>query len=211
MAPFKIALIDDHQIVLDGLKAMTDTDSRFTIVISTTSPERLLQQLKIAQPDILITDMLMPEMSGIELAKRARSIAGKELKIVGLSMSNDLPQLRAAMTEIELSGYLLKTISKDDFLFALSAIANGESYFTDNMYEYLTQAQSNGHSSEILTRRELEIVKLIALEYNNRKISETLFISERTVETHRKNIFRKTNTHTAVGLLQFLRSKGIIE
>ncbi len=211
MAPFKIALIDDHQIVLDGLKAMTDTDSRFTIVISTTSPERLLQQLKIAQPDILITDMLMPEMSGIELAKRARSIAGKELKIVGLSMSNDLPQLRAAMTEIELSGYLLKTISKDDFLFALSAIANGESYFTDNMYEYLTQAQSNGHSSEILTRRELEIVKLIALEYNNRKISETLFISERTVETHRKNIFRKTNTHTAVGLLQFLRTKNIVE
>lgn len=211
MAPFKIALIDDHQIVLDGLKAMIDTDSRFTIVISTTSPERLLQQLTLAQPDILITDMLMPEMSGIELAKRARSIAGKELKIVGLSMSNDLPQLRAAMEEIELSGYLLKTISKDDFLFALSAIANGESYFTDNMYEYLTQTQSNGHSSEILTRRELEIVKLIALEYNNRKISESLFISERTVETHRKNIFRKTNTHTAVGLLQFLRSKRIIE
>lgn len=211
MAPFKIALIDDHKIVLDGLKAMIDTDSRFTIVISTTSPERLLQQLTIAQPDILITDMLMPEMSGIELAKRARSIAGKELKIVGLSMSNDLPQLRAAMEEIELSGYLLKTISKDDFLFALSAIANGESYFTDNMYEYLTQALSNGHSSEILTRREFEIVKLIALEYNNRKISESLFISERTVETHRKNIFRKTNTHTAVGLLQFLRSKRIIE
>jgi two-component system nitrate/nitrite response regulator NarL len=209
MPTIKIALIDDHQIVLDGLKAMLATDKRFEIVASTTHPQELLQVLPFINADILITDMLMPEMSGLELAKKARAIIGEALKIVALSMSKDLPQLRNVVETIQLSGYILKTISKEDFIFALSSIAAGERYFSDSVYEYLYNTPTK-EREQLLTRREMEIVELIAKEFNNKQIAEKLFISERTVETHRKNIYRKTNTHTVIGLLQYLRSQRII-
>ncbi|MBL7752148.1 MAG: response regulator transcription factor [Chitinophagaceae bacterium] len=200
----KVALVDDHQIVIDGLLSLLKGTDSVELVFSTTKPEEVIGLLQLHPVDILLTDIMMPVIPGNELAKKVR----KEfplLRILALSMSGQGELVNEMITESDISGYVLKNIGKQELVTALEKIAAGGIYFSEEVIRELKNSDRRKRQAEEahLTEREIEIIRLIEKEYNNRQIADALFISERTVETHRKNIFRKTNTNSVIGLVKF--------
>ena len=201
----KLFIVDDHQMLLDGLKALLRYEKRFELIGEANRAAHALELMSMNQPDILITDINMPEMSGVELTKIVKQKYPK-VNVLALSMFGERSTI-SEMLEAGISGYILKNTGKEELIQALLKIYEGGLFFSDEITSEMMK--SIAQKSEIkgdtihLTQRELEIVKLIAAEKSNLQIAEILFISERTVETHRKNIFKKTNTKGVVGLLNY--------
>lgn len=207
----KIAIADDHQIVIDGLHSLLKGFDRYTILIETTKPETMLERLKQEPADILLTDIMMPGMNGIELAKQIR----KEfpgMKIIALSMNGEGSIVNQMIEESDINGYLLKNIGQTEFIQALDKVSNGGIYFSEEVLQEMLTASERKKTAEEnkLTKREIEIIRLIEKEYTNKDIAEELFLSERTVETHRKNIFRKTKTNSLIGLIKYAYEHKLI-
>lgn len=200
----KVALVDDHQIVIDGLLSLLKGTDSVELVFSTTAPEEVLGLLQVHEVDILITDVMMPVLPGNELARLARK-AFPQLRILALSMSGQGDLVNEMINEADIAGYVLKNIGKQELIMALEKIAAGGIYFGEEVIRELKASDQRKKQAEEahLTEREIEIIRLIEKEYNNRQIADALFISERTVETHRKNIFRKTNTGSVIGLVKY--------
>lgn len=208
---YKIAIVDDHQIVIDGLRSLLKGYNQFEIVIESNHPETILSLLKKQQIDILLTDVMMPVLTGVELAKQVKN-EFPSIKIIALSMNGEGSLVNQMIEESDISGYLLKNIGQTEFINALNKIAEGGIYFSDEVLQEMLKASERKQVSDDnkLTNRETEIVRLIEKEYSNKKIAEELFLSERTVETHRKNIFRKTKTNSVIGLIKYAYEHKLI-
>ncbi len=207
----KIAIVDDHQIVIDGIEALLRDHELIKVISNSTSAKTMLEKLQDISIDVLLTDIMMPEMNGQVFAKAVKNTFPK-IKILALSMSGQSEIVNEMINEAHISGYVLKNICKKELIEAILKIANGGVYFSDEILRELTNSKDSQKELENvgLTLRELEIVKLMEKENTNKRISEILFISERTVETHRKNIFRKTNTCSVLGLIKFAYQHKII-
>lgn len=206
----KIYLVDDHQMLIDGLKALLYGEESYFVIGENTNPEKAIEEIKEYQPDIVLTDISMPVIDGIELTKRVKKALPKT-KIIALSMFGEVDTIKEMMAA-NADGYILKNTGKKELLTALNQVAIGNTFYSEEVNQQL-QNSSNSEEvkSSILSAREIEIVELIAKEYTNAKIAETLFISERTVETHRKNIFRKTDTKSVIGLIKYCVDKKLIK
>lgn len=211
-APVKIAIVDDHQIVIDGLKSLLSKSDHFRVTLSSTTAEDMLLQLATHEVDILITDIMMPEMDGTELARQVKK-RFPHIKIMALSMNGQAAAVNQMIKESDISGYMLKNIGQLELLQALQKIASGSVYFSKEILDEMIKAEDPKLKDDNckLTQREIEIIRLIEKEKNNKDIATTLFISERTVETHRKNIFRKVKTSSLLGLVKYAYEHNIIE
>lgn len=211
MGSIKLILIDDHQIVLDGLLALLKDIPDFDIILSTTHPVEVFETMKHNLPDVLLTDVMMPEMTGQELAQKVHRLY-PSVKILALSMSGVGDVVDEMINNAEINGYVLKNIGKDELSTAIRKIAAGGIYFSDEVLLALEKTSNLKKETEQvqLTTREIEIIKLIEKEFSNKEIADKLFISERTVETHRKNIFRKTQTSGVLGLIKFAYEHKLI-
>lgn len=196
--------MDDHQIVIDGLRALLTGHPGIRLAFATTDPGTVIQKIKESPINILLTDIMMPGMTGIELAKLVKE-KYPAIRILALSMSGQGDQVNQLVNEADIAGYVLKNIGKQELVTAIEKIAGGGIYFSNKIIEELcrTSERKKKVMEAHLTGREIEIISLIEKEYNNKQIAEALFISERTVETHRKNIFRKTNTNSVIGLVKY--------
>jgi DNA-binding NarL/FixJ family response regulator len=206
-----LAIVDDHQIVIDGLRSLLKGHEQYEIVLESNRPETILEKLQKQPVDILLTDVMMPVMTGVELAKQIRK-EFPSIKIIALSMNGEGSLVNQMIEESDISGYLLKNIRQTEFLTALHKIADGGIYFSEEVLaEMLKTSERKKEAEEFkLTSREIEIVRLIEKEYSNKKIAVELFLSERTVETHRKNIFRKTKTNSLIGLIKYAYEHKLI-
>jgi DNA-binding NarL/FixJ family response regulator len=209
--PIGIFIVDDHQIVIDGLKSLLEGDAGFSIIGSTTHPDQAAALIAGKPVDILLTDVMMPGMNGQELARTIRK-KFPAIKILALSMSGQGDVVDEMINEADINGYVLKNIGREELSTAIRKIAAGGIYYSE---EVLLELERQSHKKKTteecqLTIREVEIVKLIEEELNNKEIADRLFISERTVETHRKNIFRKTGTSSVIGLIKYAYEHGII-
>ena len=206
MAKGKILLgiVDDHQIVIDGLKSLLQGHDRFNVVIECTQPMQMVELIKKKPINILLTDVMMPGMNGAELSKAVHK-QFPDIKILALSMSGQGDLVNQMIDDSDICGYVLKNIGKQELVKALEKIAGGGIYFSEEVLQEMTKASERKKINEEvhLTAREIEIIRLIEKEFSNKQIAEHLFLSERTVETHRKNIFRKTNTASVIGLIKF--------
>lgn len=206
-ASIKLLIVDDHRIVLDGLKSLFDKDSQFEIIGVANTAEEALRFLQDAQPDILLTDYSLPGLTGLELA-----VVVKEkyplVKRVILSMHDEGLLVKQVLKE-GVDGYLLKSIQQSELKLALFQIMDGFPYISPEITRMML-AKMNEKPGELLSERERQVLNLIAKEFSNKQIAEQLFISERTVETHRKNIFRKTNTTSLVGLIKYAFANKLI-
>lgn len=207
----KIAILDDHQIVIDGLRLLLKDQANLEVVAEFTHGEKLLNEISSLPIDLLITDIMMPGMDGFEVAKQARALL-PNLFIIALSMNGEGPLADKMIHEAGVNGYLLKTADKHELLQAINSVTSGETYFSKEIVEELKHyAVLKKQNEEIhLTAREIEIIQCIANDLSNKQIADQLFISERTVETHRKNIFRKVDIHSVVGLIDFAKKRKII-
>ncbi len=203
----RLLIVDDHQMLLDGIRALLQDENQFEIIAEAHNGTQALSILKENEIDIVLTDINMPEMDGITLAQKIHSDFPKS-KIIALSMFSERQTIRE-MVDAGVSGYILKNTGKEELVSALTKIAAGGLYFGDEVTNEMMRMMNEPEKSDEkqnqinLTIREREILKLISKEYSNSQIANELFISERTVETHRKNIFRKTNTKSIVGLIKY--------
>ncbi len=206
-----LAIVDDHQIVIDGLKSLLQGHDYFKVVIESTLPQEMLALLEKKPVDILLTDIMMPVLNGAELAKLVRN-KFPEIKILALSMSGQGDLVNKMIDDADISGYVLKNIGKQELIKALEKISKGGIYFSEEVLHEMTKASEmkKENVEAHLTAREIEIIKLIEKELSNKQIAEKLFLSERTVETHRKNIFRKTQTNSVIGLIKYAYEHSLI-
>jgi DNA-binding NarL/FixJ family response regulator len=206
----RIAIADDHQIVIDGLKLLLSHHDHFVIVAEATNGRDMLEILNHTKVDILMVDVMMPEMDGYELSMRVRK-EHPEVKILALSMNSEGLYIDKMIENARINGYLLKTTGKDELILAIETIMEGNDYFTPDVLTELNSFRKIKKENQLmnLTARELEIIGCMRRNLTNKQIADQLFISERTVETHRKNIFRKTNTHSVLSLMDFLKRQKI--
>lgn len=212
MNPSKIrlALVDDHRVLLDGLITMFTQDVAFEVMYSATSAEGLIRQFKPYEyPDILITDFTLPGLTGLELSIEMKRLS-PETKVALLSMHDEVAFVRDAL-KAGIDGYILKNIDHAELKAAIKEIFSGNAYVSPEVARMLlNDLKENDEESSQLSDREKEVLRLITQELSNRQIAEKLFISERTVETHRKNIFRKTKTTNIVGLIKATIERKLI-
>jgi DNA-binding NarL/FixJ family response regulator len=204
----RILLVDDHAILLDGIKNLLEKEEGLTVAGLAESAEKALEFLKTNDVDIVITDFHMPGMDGLSLVNTIRRIQPK-IKTIILSM-HDETHLVKEILKAGVNGYVLKKDTHKELLNAIDEVRNGRVYLSSDINKILITNLQNPDEGRLLTDREREILKLIAREYSNKQIAEELFISERTVETHRKNIFKKTATSSLVGLIKFAYANNLI-
>ena len=208
MPAIRIVLVDDHQIILDGLSMLLDQDPSFDVIASFSHPEKALAFLSVQEPDVLLTDYSLPDFNGLELIKKAKAIH-PAMKAALLSMHDEPAIVREAI-KLGVNGYLLKNIQQIELKEAIRKIYGGLIYVSAEITTQLIQQSNTYQNESALTERELEVLKLITKENSNRQIAEKMHISERTVETHRKNIFRKTSTTSLVGLVKYAFANNLI-
>jgi DNA-binding NarL/FixJ family response regulator len=202
----QLMIVDDHQMLIDGLKSMLRKEKSIQIVAMANNGLEALKILRSgAEINFIITDINMPEISGTELAKIVKT-EFPEIKILVLSMFNDSAIVSEIMN-VEAEGYILKNAGKQELISAIYKIANNGTYYSSEVISELMkdfkQTKIITENNKSLSQREIEILKLIVQENTTNQIAEKLFISPRTVDTHRKNILQKTNTKTLVGLIKF--------
>ena len=205
MKKHSVLLVDDHPILLEGMKNLIRDP--FEVTHTATSGLAALDYIKSAEFDLLITDYEMPGITGLELVKAAR-IAQPEIKIIVLSMHDD-PAVVKELLRSGVSGYILKKDTYKNLTDALQKVMEGKRFLSDEVAELLINLPEEEERG-VLTSREIEILKLITKEFNSRQIAEVLFISERTVETHRKNILKKTGATNLVGLVKYAYANNLV-
>lgn len=214
MSKIRIVVADDHHILLDGLRALLQKQKDVEIVGLYNNGRQVYEALNSLDVDVALLDINMPEMDGHELTLKIKK-EYPHINVIILSMHDDAGHI-IELIDAGASGYLLKNVTDKELLDAIKTVASGRLYFSAEVSEKITavamqQQRKTDEVPEIkLTDRELEILKLISKEYSNAQIAETLFISERTVETHRKNMLRKTNNKTILGLLKYAIENQII-
>ncbi len=215
MKKLRLIIADDHHILLDGLKAMLRKQKDIDVAGTFDNGQLLYDALPgLEGIDLALIDINMPGLNGHELAMKMKE-SHPHIPIIVLSMYDDGGHIME-MIEAGVSGYLLKNANDAELMQAIHTVAAGRMYFSEevgNKIAALANAREQKKAAPEephLTEREMEILTLIAQEYSNAKIGETLFISERTVETHRKNMMRKTGHKTIVGLLRYAMDKKLV-
>ena len=206
-----LGIVDDHQIVIDGLKSLLHGHEQFEVSIECTQSTQMVSLIEKTPIDILMTDVMMPGLNGAELSKIVHQ-KFPEIKILALSMSGQGDLVNQMIDDADISGYVLKNIGKQELVKALEKISAGGIYFSEEVLHEMSRASDikKENVEAHLTAREIEIIQLIEKELSNKQIAERLFLSERTVETHRKNIFRKTNTSSVIGLVKYAYEHKLI-
>ena len=205
MHKMKLFIVDDHKMFLEGIQSILEDVDTIDIVATAKNGEEALKLLKSITPDILITDIDMPIIDGIELTKTIRS-QDLDIKIIALS-SHYKSSVIGSAVQAGINGYILKNTGKAELIKALETVYNGENYFSENirkiMMDSLFNAKETKKNKVNLSEREKEILLLIVQEKSTKKIAEQLFISSNTVETHRKNLMRKIGAKNMIGLAKY--------
>lgn len=215
--PIKVMIVDDHQLMIQGLKSLLEDEEDIAFVSGANSMAETLLFLENNPIDVILMDINMPDGSGIEATEKIKE-KYPDIKIVALTMHDDI-SIITRMIKAGASGYILKKTNMNEVIEAIRIVFNNGKYLSintqhiimDNLSSPVEQSGQKEDNKPSLSSREIEVLNLVAKEYTNEQIAEKLFISERTVEAHRRNIFIKTKTKTLVGLIKYAINKGLIE
>lgn len=215
MAKTRILIVDDHKIIREGIRSMLSDVNFIEFIGEAENGQIAIELLKTMTPDIILADINMPGMSGIEFT---RETIGKypQMKIIGVSMHNDESHIRA-MIEAGASGYILKNSGKEELVNALETVSRGSTYFSEEVKEsimnsLLHKSPRDQSGAEVgLSDRELEVLELIAKEFTNNEIAEKLFLSPRTVDAHRRNLLEKTGSRNTAGLVRYAIEHNLLK
>jgi DNA-binding NarL/FixJ family response regulator len=217
MEPIKVLIVDDHQLMIEGLKSLLEDEEDISFCWGANSMQEALDYLSENSVDVILMDINMPGGSGIEATMRIKALYPKT-KVIGLTMHNDI-SIITRMIEAGASGYILKRTKMNEVIEAIRVVYGNEKYLGRDTQQIIMNNLSSPHDifdqgkdlKPVLSTREHEVLNLIAQEFNTSQIAEKLFISERTVEAHRRNIFIKTQTKTIVGLMKYAIERGLIQ
>ncbi|MEZ5196019.1 MAG: response regulator transcription factor [Bacteroidales bacterium] len=216
MDTIKVLIADDHQIIIDGLKSLINAEKNIELVGEASNGKEAIDLLKIINADVVLLDINMPVLNGIETMKCIKSDF-PDIKVIILSMHNESSLIKN-LIELGTDGYLIKNCDQDELREAIYKVGSGQKYFSSEVTLSLLN-KTSGIKSAIgddptlasLTDREIEILKLITRGLTNKEIGEKLFISHRTVDTHRTNLMKKLEVNNIAGLIRFAIRNGFIE
>lgn len=216
MEEINVFVVDDHQIFLDGIVSLLYDEPNIKIAGTAHNGKEAIDRIKSTKVDVVLMDINMPEMDGIEATKQLKKI-NPDIKILMLTMHSEARFIKECL-EIGAKGYVMKNISKDDLLKAIETVNQDKSYLDQDSQEKLISAISNADEDDRnydelaaqITQREMEILQLIALGLTSQDIANKLFISKNTVETHRKNMLAKLNVNNTAALLKIAYKKGLV-
>ena len=206
-----IAIAEDHQMLIDGIKSFFEYDEDMNIIGTVNNGEDLVKLVSLKQPKLVITDIRMPKMDGIEATKRIKK-QFPHIRVLAMTMF-DQPNAIKQMLDAGATGYILKNSGIKMLSEAIVTVASGETFFDPNvafnfMNEYINENVTIGKSDKIvLSNREKEILNLIATGKTSKEIADTLFIAKTTVDTHRKNMIRKLDLSSGNELVKYAIDK----
>ncbi|MBN1185906.1 MAG: response regulator transcription factor [Bacteroidales bacterium] len=209
----KLAIVDDYEIFRQGLQVMLKKIKCVQIIDSCESGLSFLEKLPLSDPDIVLMDIKMPGIDGIETTRRALTIK-PSLKVVALSTFGEEEHLHG-MINAGACGFLLKNITGEKLEFALKTIIQGNQYYSEELLQFFTKrfinAEEKPQDDFRLTKRELEVLEMVAQGCSNQEIADKLFISIRTVDGHKNNLIVKTGSRNVVDLLIYAIKSGILK
>jgi len=208
-----IVIIDDHNIIIEGIEMLLSLETNINILKTYNDGNAFLSDLRanIIKPEIILMDLMMPTINGFECSKILRQ-EFPDLKIIILSMNCDDKVIYELINTVGITGYLSKKITRKELVSALEDVRLGYIHLSDEAETAMRSFQKKiiEYPEIKLSSREKEIVQLMIKGLLNREIAEQLFISESTVETHRKNIYRKTDTHSVPKLIQIVNDLNLL-
>jgi len=205
----RVLLVDDHMLVLDGLQARLELEADINIVGTAANGLEALEKAKVLSPDLVLMDVSMPILNGLEATKRFRN-EQQNIKILMLSMHYDKEYILSVI-QAGANGYVLKDVSSEELIQAINTVYQGGTYFSSKATDLLFgQFSSAPQEEESLTPRESAVLAEVANGLSNKEIAQRLNISVRTVETHRQNIKRKLDIHSSAGLVKYAIEHNLI-
>ncbi|GAC1519992.1 MAG: response regulator transcription factor [Herpetosiphon sp.] len=213
MSEVRILLVDDHAVLRDGVRMVLEAHPGFTVVGTAENGEGAVELAITLLPDVAVLDVAMPGMNGLEATRLIRARA-PATQVVILSMYEGEEYLREAL-QAGASAYILKRAAAKELVTAIEAVQRGESYLDPALTrtlitDYVRKVERPDASSEVLTDRELEVLKLVAEGMTNRQIAQQLMISIKTVQSHRANLLDKLNLHDRTELVRYAIRRGLI-
>jgi DNA-binding NarL/FixJ family response regulator len=203
-----VAIVDDHQLFRSGLQFILESEPDIEVVIEASNGKQFLSFLDSIVPNVVLMDINMPEMDGIEASRRAIE-KFPDLHILVLSMYSDIDYYNT-MIDIGVKGFILKDIENKELGTAIRKIHNGGNYFSQELLLRLIKNKPDGTQIE-LTKREKEVLELICQGFSNQEISDKLYISQRTVERHRSSLLEKTNSKNSISLVIYSIKNNLIK
>ena len=213
-----VHIADDHQILIDGVKAVLNIEPDIEVIGFSLNGSQVVEWFAENKADVLILDINMPELDGIEVLKRLKDLEDKP-EIIVLSSYDDVKLVKEVL-QMGAKGFVPKKSAGEHIVKAVYKVASGDQYFTDDVKEKMMQTLLNGQVKNTgsqdgvlissLTKREVQVLKLVAQQYSTREIGDELHISESTVETHRKNLMKKVKVKNSVGLAIFALKNEVI-
>jgi DNA-binding NarL/FixJ family response regulator len=195
----RVVIADDHAIIRDGLRSLISSAKDFEIVGEAEDGRQAVESVETLKPDLVLTDLSMPEMDGIDLIKAVKKCSPRT-KVVALTVHRGEEFILATL-KAGADGYILKDASYGELMMAIRSVLKGKRYISPEI---------SGNLTEGLTPKEREVLKLIAEGYTNQKIADTLYISTHTVETHRQHLMGKLDVHNTAALIARAIEKGLV-
>lgn len=208
MSKINVLLTDDHQLIIDGLKSLLKDQEDINVSAEANNGREALRILSFLPIDVVLMDIDMPVMNGIETLKEIKKHY-PHVKVIILSMHNEAGMIKS-LIDLGANGYLLKSCTQDEVVSAIRKVAAGQSCFSTDVTMALLNPTHPEQKAEILTERETEILKLIAAGFSNKEVGDKLFISHRTVDTHRTNLMKKLSVNNIAGLISYAIKNGIV-
>lgn len=215
MNKINILVADDHEVMRDGITStLIEEEIVNTIYEASNGKETLATCQAHDDIDIVLLDISMPDMDGIEAASRIKE-EHPNIEVIAFSMLDDIEFIRK-MLKAGASGYVLKNAGRSDLVQAIRNVSKGNPFYSNDVTMRIMKGISSSESPKIenspisLTDREIEILQLIAQEYTNQEIADKLYISKRTVDTHRTNLLQKTNSKNTAGLVRYAIRNNLI-
>jgi two-component system, NarL family, response regulator NreC len=227
METIRVMLVDDHDVVRAGLKAYLETQEGILVVAEADSGEVAIRTVQQAQPQVVVMDITMPGMDGLEATRRLKELY-PECKVLALTVHAD-QQYFFEMLSAGAVGYVTKQVAAEELVAAVRAVAHGHVYLQPALAVWLlddyrrllaqlpedthdgTGKDTPGHSLDVLSKRELQVLEAVAEGYTTSQIGEQLGISPKTVARHRERMLKKLNLHSSTALVSFAIRSGLID
>ena len=209
----RVLLVDDHKIIREGLRALIENQSDMQVVAESPDGRTAVQLSQQLSPDVVIMDIAMPDLNGIE-ATRQITASSSSVKVIALSMRSDR-RFVAEMLKAGASGYLLKDCAFEDLVRAIRAVIEDQTYLSPGVADVVVEdyihrlSETDVSAFSILSAREREVLQLLAEGGTTKEIASHLHVSVKTVETHRRNIMKKLDIHSMAGLTKYAVREGL--
>jgi len=215
MAKYKILIADDHAMIRDGIKSLLKQNKEYVVMGEAVNGVEAVEKYRTMHPDLIILDISMPEMNGMEASKKILE-SDVDARIIMLSMHDDEEYISKCI-EQGVKGFVVKDESGKELDYAIRSVLEGKNYFSNhvqqvivNKYTHAAAKRKQKETEVKLTTREIEIVKLISEGLTSQEMADKLFISPRTVETHRANLMKKVGVKNSIELVKRVEKMGVL-